>query len=110
MPRAPASVSKRRFKKLRGPKAEAWSDRMEGYGGPAQPSPTIGQYLDRSLAWLEVECARKTRASLPLHAIRYAALAAGSFRCRACRTRAMIKLTDVRQNTPYKWVHPNEQS
>ena len=23
--------------------AEAWSIRMEGYGGPAQPSPTIAQ-------------------------------------------------------------------
>jgi hypothetical protein len=23
--------------------AEAWSLRMEGHGGPAQPSPTIGQ-------------------------------------------------------------------
>ena len=23
--------------------AYAWSIRMEGYGGPAQPSPTIGQ-------------------------------------------------------------------
>jgi hypothetical protein len=23
--------------------AHAWSVRMEGYGGPAQPSPTIGQ-------------------------------------------------------------------
>jgi hypothetical protein len=22
--------------------AEAWSIRMEGYGGPAQPSPTLG--------------------------------------------------------------------
>jgi hypothetical protein len=26
--------------------AEAWSVRMEGYGGPAQPSPTIGQCLN----------------------------------------------------------------
>jgi hypothetical protein len=25
--------------------AEAWSIRMEGYGGPAQPSPTIGQCI-----------------------------------------------------------------
>jgi len=25
-------------------KAEAWSIRMEGCGGPAQPSPTIGQW------------------------------------------------------------------
>jgi len=27
-------------------RAEAWSIRMEGYGGPAQPSPTIAQCLD----------------------------------------------------------------
>src|SRR6202165_1626325 len=51
--------------------AEAWSIRMEGYGGPAQPSPTIGQCLNGGLCWLEVECTRcKTRASLPLDAIR----------------------------------------
>ena len=37
--------------------------------GPAQPSPTIGQC--GGLGWLEVECHRcKTRASLPLDAIR----------------------------------------
>ncbi len=51
--------------------AEAWSLRMEGYGGPAQPSPSIGQCLKAGLGWLEVECNRcKTRASLPLDAIR----------------------------------------
>ena len=51
--------------------AEAWSLRMEGYGGPAQPSPTIRQCIHGGLGWLEVECNRcKTRASLPLDAIR----------------------------------------
>jgi hypothetical protein len=51
--------------------AEAWSIQMEGYGGPAQPSPTIGQCLNGGLGWLEVECNRSnTRASLPLDAIR----------------------------------------
>jgi hypothetical protein len=51
--------------------AEAWSIRMEGYGGPVQPSPTIAQCLNGGLRWLEVECKRcKTRASLPLDAIR----------------------------------------
>ena len=38
--------------------ARAWSLRMEGYGGPAQPSPTIGQCLNGGnggLGWLEVE-------------------------------------------------------
>jgi hypothetical protein len=52
--------------------AEAWSIRMEGcYGGPAQPSPTVAQCLNGGLGWLEVECNRcRTRASLPLEAIR----------------------------------------
>src|ERR1700755_2475982 len=36
--------------------AEAWSVRMEGYGGPAQPSPTIGQCLNGGYGWLEIEC------------------------------------------------------
>jgi hypothetical protein len=49
----------------------AWSLRMEGYGGPAQPSPTIAQCLNGGLGWLEVECNRcKTQANLPLDAIR----------------------------------------
>src|ERR1700733_16218627 len=36
--------------------AEAWSVRMEGYGGPAQPSPTIAQCINGGLGWLEVRC------------------------------------------------------
>lgn len=51
--------------------AEAWSVRMEAYCGPAQPSPTIAQCLNRGLGWLEVACNRcEARASLPLDAIR----------------------------------------
>ena len=38
--------------------AEAWSIRMEGYGGPAQPSPTIAQCLNGGLRWLQVKCHR----------------------------------------------------
>jgi hypothetical protein len=50
---------------------EAWSIRMEGYGGPAQPSPTIGQCLSGGYGWLQVKCHRcGTEASLPLDAIR----------------------------------------
>jgi hypothetical protein len=33
-------------------KAEAWSIRMESYGGPAQPSPTIRQCLNGGLPYL----------------------------------------------------------
>jgi hypothetical protein len=38
--------------------AKAWSIRMEGFGGPVQPSPTIGQCLNGGLGWLEVKCNR----------------------------------------------------
>jgi hypothetical protein len=49
----------------------AWWIQMEGYGGPAQPSSTIAQCLNSGNGWLEVECHRcKTRASIPLDAIR----------------------------------------
>jgi hypothetical protein len=72
---------------------EAWSIRMEGYGGPAQPSPTIGQCLNGGYGWLEIECCRcKTRASMPLDAIRRPrdtpiSKLEPSFRCRSCGTR-----------------------
>ena len=101
--------------------AEAWSIRMEGYGGPAQPSPTIGQCLNGGLSWLEVECTGcKTRASLPLDAIRRPKdtpiwKLEASLRCRSRRTpryapkARMIKLRETRQITPYKWVHPTEE-
>jgi hypothetical protein len=47
--------------------AEAWSIRMEGYGGPAQPSPTIAQCLNGGYGWLQVQCRRcETEASIPL--------------------------------------------
>src|SRR5204863_3660705 len=71
--------------------AEAWSLQMEAYGGPAQPSPTIGQCLNGGLGWLEVECKRcKTRASLPLDAIRRPRNTPiwkleAALKCRSCR-------------------------
>ena len=101
--------------------AEAWSIRMEGYGGPAQPSLTIGQCLNGGLGWLEVECKRcKTRASLPLDAIRRPRdtpiwKLEASLKCRSCRNGRyappvhMIKLTETREITPYLWVHPDEE-
>jgi hypothetical protein len=100
--------------------AAAWSIRMEGFGGPAQPSPTIGQCLNGGLGWLEVECNRcNTRASLPLDAIRRPRdtpvwKLEAALKCRSCRKGRwappvhMIKLTERREITPYKWVHPDE--
>jgi hypothetical protein len=101
--------------------AEAWSVRMEGYGGPAQPSPTIAQCLNGGMRWLEVECNRcKARASLPLDLIRRPRdtpiwQLEASLKCRSCRKGRsapsvhMIKLTATQSITPYKWVHPTEE-
>jgi hypothetical protein len=101
--------------------AEAWSIRMEGYGGPAQPSPTIAQCLNGGYGWLEVMCKRcETRASLPLDAIRRPRNTPiwkleAALKCRSCRTPRysppvhMIKLTQEREITPYVWVHPDEE-
>src|ERR1700732_5281948 len=51
--------------------AEAWSIRMEGYGGPAQPSPTIAQCIHGGLGWLEGGRNRcKNRPTPPLDAMR----------------------------------------
>lgn len=35
---------------------EAWNDRMLGYKGPAQPSPTIGDAINAGYSYLEVRC------------------------------------------------------
>jgi hypothetical protein len=95
----------------------AWSD----YGGSAQPSPTIGQCLNGGLGWFEVECNRcKTRASLPLDAIRRPRdtpiwKLEASLKCRSCRKGRsappvrIIKLTQTRAITPYRWVRPDEE-
>ena len=85
---------------------------MEGYGGPAQPSPTIGQCLNGGLGWLEIECKRcKTRASIPLEAIRRPRdtliwKLEASLKCRSCRKGRyappvrMIRLTERQEIAP----------
>jgi hypothetical protein len=35
---------------------EAWNNRMLGYKGPAQPSPTLGDALNPGYGYLEVRC------------------------------------------------------
>jgi hypothetical protein len=35
-----------------------WSEQMEGFSGPAQPSPTIAQCLNGAYGWLQVKCDR----------------------------------------------------
>jgi hypothetical protein len=101
--------------------AEAWSIRMEGYGGPAQPSPTIGQCLNGGYGWLQVKCRRcQTEASIPLDCVRRPRETPiwkleAALKCRSCRTPRysppvhMIRLTEERQTAPYVWVHPDEE-
>lgn len=35
---------------------QAWTKRMLGYGGPAQPSPTLADALNANMRFLEVKC------------------------------------------------------
>jgi Fe-S-cluster-containing hydrogenase component 2 len=97
-----------------------WSEQMEGFGGPAQPSPTIAQCLNGGYGWLEVMCHRcETRASLPLDAIRRPRdtpiwKLEAALKCRSCATPRyappvhMIRLTRERKIAPYPWVHPDD--
>jgi hypothetical protein len=71
--------------------AHAWSLRMEGFGGPPQPSPIIAQCLNGGYGWLEVECRRReTSAGLSLDAIRRPRdrpiwKLEAALKCRSCR-------------------------
>src|ERR1035437_6279948 len=92
--------------------AHAWSLRMEGFGGPAQPSPTIAQCLNGGYGWLEVVCHHcGTRASLRLDAIRRPRdtpiwKLEAALKCRSCKTPRyapsvhMIRLTNERKIAP----------
>src|SRR6266436_1359554 len=93
---------------------------MEGFGGLAQPSATIGQSLNGGYGWLEVMCHRcEARASLPLQTIRRPRdtpiwKLEAALKCRACKTPRysppvhLIRLTTEREITPYVWVHPDD--
>jgi hypothetical protein len=100
--------------------AELCSIQMEAYGGPAQPSPTIGQCLNGGYGWLQVKCHRcETEASIPLDAIRRPRdtpiwKLEAALKCRSCRKADYappvhtIKLTEKRQTMPYRWMHPDD--
>jgi hypothetical protein len=81
------------------------------------PTPTIAQCLNGGYGWLEVECHRcKTRASIPLDAIRRPRdtpiwKLEAALKCRSYAPPVhMIKLTETREiTTPYVGVHPDEE-
>jgi hypothetical protein len=92
----------------------------ESFGGPAQPSPTIAQWLNGDYGCLEVMCKRgETLASLSLDATRRPRdtpmwKLEAALKCRSCRTRRywppmhMIKLRQHREITPYPWTPPDD--
>lgn len=50
--------------------SESWNEKMWSEGGPADPSPTIGQAINGGFPWLEVECSRcKAMNSIDLAAL-----------------------------------------
>src|SRR4030081_1726736 len=69
---------------------QSWNERMWSDGGPAQPSPTIGQAINGGFPWLEVQCSRcKTISSVDLAVIRRSQdssihLLEKALRCRKC--------------------------
>jgi hypothetical protein len=97
-----------------------WSEQMEAYGGPAQPSPTINQCLNAGYTWLEVKCQRcEARASLALEAVHRPRdtpiwKLEASLKCRGCRTPRyaprvqMVRLAREPRIAPYAWVHPED--
>jgi len=101
---------------------QLWSAQMEGFGGPAQPSPTIGQALNAGYEFLEVQCKRcETRTSVPLQFVRRAPVTPvwkleASLYCRRCRPfvrhrpqTILIKLSTTREAPTYPWHHPFEK-
>jgi hypothetical protein len=71
---------------------QSWNERMWSDGGPAQPSPTVGQAINGGYPWLEVKCSRcRTPKSIdltimarppetPVHVLE------GRLDCRKCRS------------------------
>lgn len=85
--------------------AEAWSVGMEGYGGPAQPSPTTGQCPNGGYGWLEIDSI-SGKLALVLHR-QHSPQGAGYADLEAGAVLSMPILrhppTEQREITPYKW-------
>lgn len=99
---------------------EVWSAQMEGYGGPAQPSPTIEQAVSAGYIYLEVKCRRcNHRGSVDLRLLRRHRSTEiwrleASMRCEECSSGHrwkssvfMIKLSRV-PDTATPWYAPGE--
>jgi hypothetical protein len=98
-----------------------WSHQMEGFGGPAQPSPTIGQAINGGYFFIDVQCKRcKTQSgiellSLPRKRETPIWTLEASLTCRHCapivRYRPqtiLVRLSKGRETSSAPWYHPSE--
>jgi hypothetical protein len=97
--------------------AELVSLRMEGFGGPAQPSANASTADWRSLRSSAIG-ARRARAYRSSRSDGRATRRSGSSRPHSNAGLAakaatppvhMIRLTEKQEIAPYRWVHPNEE-
>lgn len=85
---------------------QSWNERMWSEGGPAQPSPTIGQALNAGFGFLEVICTRcRKRLSVDLAKLKQPAdrdiwILEASLRHRRCRRRNETPFTILKQLSP----------
>jgi hypothetical protein len=103
------------------PKRKHGRSRWKATVGQRNHRRPSGNVLNGGYGWLEVECHRcKTRASIPLDAIRRPRNTPiwkleAALKCRSCKKGRyapplhMIKLTQEREITPYVWVHLDEE-
>jgi hypothetical protein len=99
--------------------AELWSIQMEAHGGPAQPQRSLNAstaamagYKSNAIAARQRPASRFEHVRRPRDTPIWKLEAA--LKCGSCRTPRysprvhMIKLTQQREITPYKWVHPDD--
>jgi len=85
---------------------QSWNERKWSEGGPAQPSPTIGQALNADYRWLEVLCTRcRKRLSVDPAAIRRPSHTEihqleNSLRHEACRRYGETPFTKTQRESP----------
>ena len=117
--RAAEEAARRADHRIAAAECEIWSAQMEGYGGPAQPSPTIAQALRAGYFFLEVKCHRcEHRGAVDLRTLRRREGTAiwqleASLSCERCRSHRwkarvhMIKLSGT-PDTQTPWYSPEE--
>lgn len=99
---------------------EVWSAQMQGYGGPAQPSPTIAHAINAGYNFLELKCPRcKHQGSIDLRGLRRHPETElwrlqDSFSCEQCRAQNlwrakahMVKLSKTPESH-IAWYAPDE--